>query len=73
LELANLSAAVGSDFKDLKERNPQFIRDFIPPGQHTVFVPAGSGLTAVRYLQSKSEEVTRAKLVRSERNRIERH
>jgi hypothetical protein len=73
LDLAKLSAAVGTDYKELKERNPQFIKDFIPPGQHTLFVPAGSGLAALNYLNSESGKVTRAVLVRSERHRVERH
>ena len=73
LDLVQLAAAVGTDFKEIQERNPQFIRDYIPPGDHTLFVPAGSGLRAVAYLNSESESVTWAKLVRTERNTIDRH
>ena len=73
LDLMHLAVAVGSDFKDMKERNPQFLRDYIPPGDHTLFVPAGSGLQALAYLNGQSEKVTWAKLVRSERNPVDRH
>ena len=73
LDLLQLAAAVGTDFKDIKERNPQFLRDYIPPGEHTLFVPAGSGMKAVAYLESNSGKVARATLVRSERTSINRH
>jgi len=73
LDLGELAAAVGTDFKEIKERNPQFLRDYIPPGEHTLFVPAGSGMSAVAYLSGKSEKVQRAKLVRSERKVVDRH
>ena len=73
LDLMQLAAAIGTDFKDIKERNPQFLRDYIPPGEHTLFVPAGSGIKAVAYLKSNSGEVTQARLVRSERAPVTRH
>jgi hypothetical protein len=73
LDLVQLAAAVGTDFKDIKERNPQFLRDYIPPGEHTLFVPAGSGMKALAYLKSNSGKVSQAKLVRSERTSVDRH
>ena len=73
LDLVQLAAAVGSDFKEMKERNPQFLRDYIPPGKHTLFLPPGSGMAAVNYLKSRNGKVARATLVRSERNAAARH
>ena len=73
LDLVQLAAAVGSDFKEMKERNPQFLRDYIPPGEHTVFVPPGSGMEAVAYMESKKGRVARAKLIRSERKGTRQH
>ena len=73
LDLAQFAAAIETDFKEIKERNPQFLRDYIPPGEHTLFVPAGSGMTAVAYLKNQKERVSQAKLVRSERKKDNRH
>ena len=73
LDLVDFAAAIGTDFKDLKERNPQFIRDYIPPGAHTLFLPPGSGLAATNYLKSKDQMVAQVKLVQSERNTTRRH
>ena len=73
LDLLQLASAVGSDFKEIKERNPQFLQDYIPPGQHTLFLPPGSGIAAVAYLNSETGKVSEAKLVRSERKKVDRH
>lgn len=73
LDLVELAAAVGTDFKGIKERNPQFLRDYIPPGEHTLFVPPGSGMAAVNFLAGINGKIAWARLVRSERNPIKRH
>ena len=73
LDLQGLADAANTDFKELKELNPQFIRDYIPPGVHTLSLPAGNGSAAVAYLQNESGKVAQAILVRSERYRVVRH
>ena len=73
LGLAGLAQAIGTDYKDLKERNPQFLRDYIPIGVHRLLVPVGHGMKTVDYLKSKSGTVTRVALVISDREPIDIH
>jgi len=73
MDLAGLAQAIGTDFKDIKERNPQFLRDYIPIGLHTLLVPVGYGIKTVDYLKSQSGNVARAALVISDREPIDIH
>ena len=43
LKLTDLAHALDTDFKALKELNPQFLRDFVPRGSHNIRVPPGFG------------------------------
>jgi hypothetical protein len=73
VDLAGLARAIGTDYKDIKERNPQFLRDYIPTGLHRVLVPVGSGMKTVDYLKSKSDTAARVALVSSDREPIDIH
>jgi hypothetical protein len=73
LDLAGLAQAIGIDYKDIKERNPQFLRDYVPTGLHTVLVPVGDGMKTVDYLKSKSGTVARVALIISDREPIDIH
>ena len=73
LGLVGLAQAIGTDYKDIKERNPQFLRDYIPTGLHTVLVPVGYGMKTVDYLKSRSGTVARVTLVISDREPIDIH
>jgi membrane-bound lytic murein transglycosylase D len=43
LNLADLALALDTDFKVLKELNPQFQRNYVPKGEHQIKVPPGFG------------------------------
>lgn len=43
LELTDLARAMDTDFKVLKELNPQFRRNSVPKGNYTIKVPPGFG------------------------------
>jgi len=43
LKLTDLARALDTDFKVLRELNPQFLRDYVPRGSHNIKVPPGFG------------------------------
>ena len=43
LKLTDLAHVLDTDFKALKEFNPQFLRDSVPRGSHNIRVPPGFG------------------------------
>jgi hypothetical protein len=73
LNIVSFAEAIGTDFKDIKERNPQFLRDYIPSGSHTVMVPPGTGMLAVAYLKSLNPKTKKARLVYSDRKPVDTH
>lgn len=51
LKLTDLALALDTDFKALKELNPQFLRDYVPRGSYNIKVPPGFGPKVVVALQ----------------------
>ena len=51
LKLTDLALALDTDFKVLKELNPQFRRNYLPKGKHQIRVPPGFGPKLVVVLQ----------------------
>ena len=51
LKLTDLALALDTDFKALKELNPQFLRDYVPRGSYHIKVPPGFGPKVVVALQ----------------------
>ncbi len=51
LNLTDLALALDTDFKVLKELNPQFQRNYVPKGKHQIKVPPGFGPKVVVALQ----------------------
>jgi hypothetical protein len=51
MNLTDLALALDTDFKVLKELNPQFRRDYVPKGKHQIKVPPGFGPKVVVALQ----------------------
>ena len=51
LNLADLALALDTDFKVLKELNPQFRRNYLPKGKHQIKVPPGFGPKVVVALE----------------------
>jgi membrane-bound lytic murein transglycosylase D len=49
--LTDLALALDTDFKVLKELNPQFQRNYVPKGKHQIKVPPGFGPKVVVALQ----------------------
>jgi len=55
LDLTDLALALDTDFKVLKELNPQFRRNYVPKGKHQIKVPPGFGPKVVVALQELGE------------------
>ena len=56
LKLTDLAHTLGTDFKVLKELNPQLLGDHLPEGNHTIKVPPGFGskvATVLRELDNR--------------------
>jgi hypothetical protein len=51
LKFTHLALALDTDFKTLKELNPQFLRDYVPRGNYKIKVPPGFGAKVVVALQ----------------------
>ena len=51
LKFTDLALALDTDFKALKELNPQFLRDYVPRGIYKIKVPPGFGPKVVVALQ----------------------
>ena len=50
IHITDLSQAIGTDFKVIKELNPEFLNYHLPTGQYSLKVPAGSGRNALAAL-----------------------
>jgi hypothetical protein len=61
LNLTDLALALDTDFKVLKELNPQFRRDYLPKGKHQIKVPPGFGPRVVVALQKLGKGESREK------------
>jgi membrane-bound lytic murein transglycosylase D len=51
LKFTDLALSLDTDFKALKELNPQFLRDYLPRGSYRIKVPPGFGPKVVVALQ----------------------
>ncbi|NIR16618.1 MAG: transglycosylase SLT domain-containing protein [Desulfobacterales bacterium] len=61
LNLTDLALALDTDFKVLKELNPQFRRNYVPKGEHQIKVPPGFGPKIIVALQELGQGGYRAK------------
>jgi len=61
LNLTDLALALDTDFKILKELNPQFRRNYVPKGKHQIKVPPGFGPKVVVALQKLGKGESREK------------
>jgi len=50
VHITDLAQAIGTDFKVIKELNPEFLGYHLPTGQYSLRVPAGSGRNALAAL-----------------------
>ncbi|MCG6943841.1 MAG: transglycosylase SLT domain-containing protein [Deltaproteobacteria bacterium] len=66
VNLTDLALALDTDFKVLKELNPQFRRNYVPKGKHQIKVPPGFGPKVVVALDELGKGGPRAKKVMSE-------
>lgn len=71
--LMDLALSIGVDFKDLKELNPHFLRDYLPSGRHFVHVPSGLGMKTTEFFNHNATQNPPAKLVASDRKPRETH
>jgi LysM repeat protein len=50
VHITDLAQAIGTDFKMIKELNPELLGYYLPTGQYSIKVPAGSGANALSAL-----------------------
>jgi len=50
VHITDLALAIGTDFKVIKELNPELLGYYLPTGQYSLKVPAGSGTSALAAL-----------------------
>lgn len=50
VHIADLAQAIGTDFKVIKELNPELLNYHLPTGQYSIKVPAGTGQNALAAL-----------------------
>jgi hypothetical protein len=70
LDIMEIAELLETDFKTFKELNPQFLKDFIPAGQHFIRVPPGMGIKLIAALKQTPAKVSTAVITVS--SRIER-
>jgi len=72
-DLVEVAKGLATDYKHLKELNPQYLRSYLPSGTYRLNVPAESGPRTVAFFNSRQGS-TRARLLVSDRMRdIQRH
>ncbi|RJR30324.1 MAG: lytic transglycosylase [Desulfobacteraceae bacterium] len=52
VHIADLAEALGTDYKEIKELNPQILGRFLPEGQYVLKIPAGTASKLERFLKS---------------------
>lgn len=73
INIVELADEIDSDYKEIKELNPQLLRDFLPAGRYIIHVPMGRGPAALRFFKSRSKNVTMTKQTRTDRITVKRH
>ena len=73
VDIMVIAESIGTDFKMIKELNPQFIKDYIPAGQHFLKVPAGEGTYLTAFFKQIPDKVSTAVLTISSRIEVEAH
>jgi hypothetical protein len=68
-----IAEAIGTDFKTIKELNPQFLKDFIPTGRHSLKLPPGVGTKLTAFLKQIPAKVSRPVIIVSSRIEVEAH
>jgi hypothetical protein len=73
LDLLEIAESIGTSFKTLKELNPQFLRDYIPAGDHFIKVPTGMGGKLLAFLKRNPAKVSKAVFKVSSRTEVNAH
>jgi membrane-bound lytic murein transglycosylase D len=60
VHITDLAQALGTDFKVIKELNPELLGYYLPTGRYSIKVPAGSGANALAALVRLEKEVPMA-------------
>ena len=68
-----LAESIGTDFKMIKELNPQFLKDFIPAGRHFLRVPPGLGTRLTAFFEQIPAKVSTTVLIVSSRIEEQAH
>jgi LysM repeat protein len=56
VHITDLAQAIGTDFKVIKELNPELLGYHLPTGQYSLKVPTGSGSNALAALSRLNQE-----------------
>jgi hypothetical protein len=73
VDIIIIAEAIGTDFKTIKELNPQFLKDFIPAGRHFLKVPPGEGARLTSFFKQIPAKVSTAVLTVSSRIDVKAH
>lgn len=73
LDILEIAESIGTNFKTLKELNPQFLKDYIPGGNHFIKVPSGMGGKLLVFLEQNPAKVSKAVFKVSSRIEMEAH
>ena len=65
--IVDFAEAIGSDYKQIKELNPHFLRTYMPTGNFGLHVPAARGIPAAAYFKRDHPGTVSAALIVSER------
>ena len=68
LHITDLAQAIGTDFKVIRELNPQFIDYYLPQGAYTINVPLGFAAKVTEYLQKEPHALPSAEPTLNENN-----
>jgi hypothetical protein len=73
IDIIDIADLLETDFKTLKELNPQFLRDYIPIGRYTVKVPPSQGIRMVNALKQTYSKTVNAVLIATDKKKVEVH
>lgn len=73
VDIVLIAESIGTDFKMIKELNPQFLKDFIPAGRHFLKAPPGTGANLTAFLKQIPAKVSMPVFIVSSRIEVETH
>lgn len=72
-DLVEVAKALGTDYKDLKELNPQYLRSYLPAGTYILHIPPESGFDALAFFNNGKDRARARILISDRKSDIDRH